>query len=50
LSKKGRDLIPIIEEMNKNWEEQMGLDKLDSEFFIKLIELSHKSAKLNGYE
>ena len=50
LSKKGRALIPIIEEMNKNWEEQMGLDKLDSEFFIKLIELSHKSAKLNGYE
>ena len=50
LSQKGRKLIPILEEINKGWEEQMGLDKLDSEFFIKFIELAHKSARLNGYE
>ena len=50
LSQKGRELIPILEEINKEWEEQMGLDKLDSEFFIKFIELAHRSARLNGYE
>ena len=50
LSQKGRELIPILEEINKECEEQMGLDKLDSEFFIKFIELAHRSARLNGYE
>ena len=50
LSEKGKELIPILDDINKNWEEQMGLDKLDSEFFIKFIELAHKSARLNGYE
>ena len=50
LSQKGRELIPILEEINKEWEEQMGLDKLDSEFFIKFIELAQRSARLNGYE
>ena len=50
LSQKGRELIPILEEINKEWEEQMGLDKLDSEFFIKFIELAHRSARFNGYE
>ena len=50
LSEKGKELIPILDDINKNWEEQMGLDKLDSEFFIKFIELAHRSARLNGYE
>lgn len=50
LSKKGKGLIPILEEINKGWEEKMGLDKLDDEFFKTFIALAFKSAELNGYE
>ena len=50
LSKKGKDLIPILEEINKGWEEKMGLDKLDDEFFKTFIALAFKSAELNRYE
>ena len=50
LSKKGKDLIPILEEINNGWEEKMGLDKLDDEFFKTFIALAFKSAELNGYE
>ena len=50
LSKKGKDLIPILEEINKEWEEKMGLDKLDDAFFKTFIDLAFKSAELNQYE
>ena len=50
LSKKGKDLIPILEEINRGWEEKMGLDKLDDEFFKTFIALAFKSAELNDYE
>ena len=50
LSKKGKDLIPILEEINKGWEEKMGLDKLDDEFFETFIALAFKSAELNDNE
>ncbi len=50
LSKKGNDLIPILEEINKEWEEKMGLDKLDDAFFKTFIDLAFKSAELNQYE
>ena len=50
LSKKGKDLIPILEDINKEWEEKMGLDELDNEFFKTFIDLAFKSAKLNDYE
>ena len=49
LTKKGKDLIPILEEMNNEWEEKMGLDKLDDEFFKTFIDLAFKSAELNDY-
>lgn len=50
LSRKGKDLIPILEEINKGWEEKMGLDELDDNFFETFIALAFKSAELNGYE
>ena len=50
LSKKGKDLIPILEDINKEWEEKMGLDKLDIEFFKTFIDLALKSAELNDNE
>lgn len=50
LSKKGKDLIPILEEINNEWEEKMGLDKLDDDFFKTFIELAFKSAELNDYK
>ena len=50
LSQKGKDLIPILEEINNEWEEKMGLDKLDDEFFKTFIDLAFKSAELNDLE
>lgn len=49
LSKKGKDLIPILEEINRGWEEKMGLDKLGDEFFKTFIDLAFKSAELNDH-
>ena len=50
LSQKGKDLIPILEDINNEWEEKMGLDKLDDEFFKTFIDLAFKSAELNDLE
>ncbi len=50
LSQKGKDLIPILEEINNEWEEKMGLDNLDDEFFNTFIDLAFKSAELNDWE
>ena len=50
LSEKGKDLIPILEKINKEWEEEMELDKLDADFFKTFIDLAFKSAELNGNE
>ena len=50
LSQKGKELVPILEGINKEWEEKMGLDKLDDEFFKTFIDLSLKSVELNEYE
>ena len=50
LSKQGKDLIPILEEINNGWEEKMGLDKLDDDFFKTFIDLAFKSAELNDLE
>ena len=50
LSQKGKDLIPILEEINNGWEEKMGLDKLDDDFFKTFIDLAFKSAELNDLE
>ena len=50
LSQKGKDLIPILEDINNEWEEKMGLDKLDDDFFKTFIDLAFKSAELNDLE
>lgn len=50
LSKKGKELIPVIEEINNKWEEKMSLDDLDDEFFKTFIDLAFKSTELNDYE
>ena len=47
LSEKGKELIPVLEEINNEWEEKMGLDNLDDEFFKTFIELAFKSVELN---
>ena len=50
LSEKGKNLIPILEEINNEWEEKMGLDTLDDDFFKTFIDLAFKSAELNELE
>ncbi len=50
LSQKGKDLIPILEGINNEWEEKMGLNNLDDEFFKTFIDLAFKSVELNEDE
>lgn len=50
LSEEGKNLIPILEEINNEWEKKMGLDKLDDDFFKTFIDLAFKSAELNELE
>lgn len=50
LSEKGRDLIPILEGINNEWEEKMGLNNLDDEFFKTFIDLAFRSVELNEDE
>ena len=50
LSEKGKNLIPILEEINNEWEKKMGLDKLDDDFFKTFIDLAFKSTELNELE
>jgi len=47
LTKKGEEFIPIMYEINKCWESQMGLDNLDSNFMKTFNELTLKSIDLN---
>lgn len=50
LSEEGKNLIPILEEINNEWEKKMGLDKLDDDFFKTFLDLAFKSAELNELE
>ena len=50
LSRKGKRLIPILEGINNEWEEKMGLNDLDDEFFNTFIDLAFKSVELNEDE
>lgn len=50
LSEKGKDLIPILEGINNEWEEKMGLNNLDDEFFKTFIDLAFRSVELNEDE
>ena len=48
LSKKGEDLIPIINDINQDWEKRMCLDELSPEFLKTFKALAFKSAELNN--
>ena len=47
LTQKGKDLIPIIDQINTEWEEKMGLDELPGEFYDIFTRLTFKSVELN---
>ena len=47
LSEKGEKIIPILQEMNAEWESKMGLDSLSPEFMSELSELTFKSIEIN---
>ena len=47
LTEKGNDFFPILSEINKSWETQIGLIELDPEFMETFKELAFKSIDLN---
>lgn len=47
LSDKGEDFIPVMDEINKNWESKMGLDNLNPDFMNVFNELTLKAIDLN---
>ncbi|MEE0934459.1 MAG: MarR family transcriptional regulator [Methanobrevibacter sp.] len=47
LSKKGEDFIPVLFEINKGWESQMGLNELPFDFMKIFNELTSRSIDLN---
>lgn len=47
VTKKGEEMIPVLESINSDWENEMGLDRLDPEFMKTFNELTLKSIDLN---
>jgi hypothetical protein len=47
LTEKGEGFIPVLYEINKDWETRMGLNDLDPEFMKTFSELTLKSIDLN---
>ena len=47
LTEKGVNFIPILYEINKKWETNMGLNELDPEFMETFNDLTLKSIDLN---
>lgn len=47
LSENGKDIIPKIEIILKEWEEKLTIDKADDEFINTLIKLADNSIQLN---
>ncbi len=47
LSSKGEEMIPIIQRINENWENKIGLNKLDKEFMEIFKDLTSKAIELN---
>ena len=47
LTQKGIDFIPVIYEINNEWEEKMGLNDLNPEFMETFNKLTLKSIDLN---
>ena len=47
LTEEGEKLIPIIQKVNRNWEEKMRLYELNNDFMETLKDLTSKAIKLN---
>lgn len=47
ITSKGLNLIPVLDEINSDWESKMGFDELSDEFIETFRKLSAKSAQLN---
>lgn len=47
LTKKGENIIPVLNEINRKWEDTLGLNELDEEFIETIYALAEKSVKLN---
>lgn len=47
LTEKGKELIPVMKEINERWEKEIGLDELDSEFLESFKKLTIKSIEMN---
>ena len=47
LTEKGKELIPVMKEINERWEKEIGLDELDSEFLETFKKLTIKSIEMN---
>ena len=47
LTKKGKAIIPKLENILKEWEESIGIDKADNDFIENITELADNSIELN---
>ncbi len=47
LTEKGEDLIPVMKEINENWERELGLDELDPEFLETFKKLTLRAIEMN---
>ena len=47
LTEKGEELIPVMKDINEKWENELGLDEIDSEFLETLKKLTLRSIEIN---
>ncbi len=47
LTEKGENILPTLEKILKEWEESIGIDKLDENILNILTEIADKSIELN---
>lgn len=48
LTKKGEDIIPALNAINREWEEKIGLTDLDDDFIESLKDMTYRSIELNS--
>jgi hypothetical protein len=47
LTEEGEKMIPVIQKVNRDWEEKMRLYELNNDFMETLKDLTSKAIKLN---
>ena len=47
ITESGKEMLPILKDINNKWETALGLNELDDDFMETLSILAQKSAKLN---